>query len=58
MKHITEFFNIYYKPTMNGEIIKYDKLSYSLAYEAIDMVTNITPFSEKNETKVSKFKIL
>lgn len=41
MKHMTEFFNIYYKPTMNGEIIKYDKLSYSLAYEAIDMVTNI-----------------
>lgn len=36
------FFENHYKQTMNNDILCYDKLSYILAYEAIDMETNIS----------------
>ena len=39
---LNDFYNSVYSNTIAGnEIIYYDKLSYILAYEAIDMVTNI-----------------
>ena len=42
LKTLTQFYNDYYSKTItNNEILYYDKLSYILAYEAIDMVTNI-----------------
>ena len=42
LKDLTDFFTKYYKPLMvKDDIIYYDKLSYILAYEAIDMITNI-----------------
>ncbi len=42
LKELTEFFEEHYKDTMvpNEELL-YDKMSYILAYEAIDMTTNI-----------------
>ena len=41
-KLLQEFYNKEYKETIhNDEIIYYDKMSYILAYEAIDMETNI-----------------
>ena len=42
LKELTEFFEKHYKDTMvpNEELL-YDKMSYILAYEAIDMTTNI-----------------
>jgi hypothetical protein len=41
-KTLQEFYDKHYKETIcNNEILYYDKLSYILAYEAIDMVTNI-----------------
>lgn len=41
-KTLTKFFNDYYKKTMDEkDIMYYDGLPYILAYEAIDMVTNI-----------------
>ena len=42
LKILTDFYNnIYFKTICNNEVIYYDKLSYILAYEAIDMITNI-----------------
>ncbi len=42
LKELTDFFEEHYKDTMvpNEELL-YDKMSYILAYEAIDMTTNI-----------------
>ena len=41
-KTLQEFYNKYYKEiTINDDILYYDKMSYILAYEAIDMETNI-----------------
>ena len=40
---LTKFYNEHYKPlTTNDAVIYYDKLNYVLAYEAIDIVKNIT----------------
>ena len=42
LRMLTDFYNnVYSKTIFNNEIIYYDKLSYILAYEAIDMITNI-----------------
>ena len=42
LQELTKFYEEYYSTTIaNNEKITYDKLSYILAYEAIDMVTNI-----------------
>ena len=42
LRILTDFYNnVYSKTISNNEIIYYDKLSYILAYEAIDMITNI-----------------
>ena len=42
LRILTEFYNNNYSQTIyDNEIIYYDKLSYILAYEAIDMITNI-----------------
>ena len=42
LKTLTEFYKNHYSLTIsNNEIIYYDKLPYILAYEAIDMITNI-----------------
>ncbi len=42
LKELTEFFEEHYKDTMDlNEELLYDKMSYILAYEAIDMTTNI-----------------
>ena len=42
LRILTDFYNnVYSKTISNNEIIYYDKLSYILAYEAIDMTTNI-----------------
>ena len=42
LRILTDFYNnVYSKTIFNNEIIYYDKLSYILAYEAIDMITNI-----------------
>ena len=50
------FFEHYYKPLMNGEVLVYDKLSYSLAYEATDMLTNIeNNIKEHFHTHLNKF---
>lgn len=41
-KALVEFYKNHYKDTTNkNEILYYDKMSYILAYEAIDMTTNI-----------------
>jgi hypothetical protein len=43
LRTLTEFYTKYYSSTIaNNEILYYDKLPYILAYEAIDMFTNIT----------------
>jgi hypothetical protein len=42
LQELTEFYREYYSNTIsNNETIYYDKLSYILPYEAIDMITNI-----------------
>lgn len=42
LKKLTEFYKEHYSKTINNDdILYYDKMSYILAYEAIDMVTNI-----------------
>ena len=42
LKTLTTFYKEHYSKTIiDGEILYYDKLSYILAYEAIDMITNI-----------------
>ena len=42
LKDLTLFYNDHYKSTCDEkEILYYDKMSYILAYEAIDMITNI-----------------
>jgi hypothetical protein len=42
LRILTYFYNnVYSKTISNNEIIYYDKLSYILPYEAIDMMTNI-----------------
>lgn len=42
LKNLTEFYEEHYKETTDkDEILYYDKLSYILAYEAIDMEKNI-----------------
>ena len=42
LKDLTEFYKEYYSKLLDGnEILYYDKMSYILAYEAIDMETNI-----------------
>ncbi len=42
LKTLTNFYKNYYsKIIVEGETLYYDKLSYILAYEAIDMITNI-----------------
>ena len=42
LRILTDFYNnVYSKTISNNEIIYYDKLSYILPYEAIDMTTNI-----------------
>jgi len=42
LRSLTEFYNNFYINTItDNEIIYYDKLSYVLPYEAIDMITNI-----------------
>jgi hypothetical protein len=42
LKTLTIFYNNYYSKTIiEDDILYYDKLSYILAYEAIDMITNI-----------------
>ena len=40
LKELTDFYNLHYKSIQN-DIIYYDNLTAILAYEAIDMVTNI-----------------
>jgi len=41
-KKLQKFYNSHYKKTIHdNEVIYYDKMSYILAYEAIDMTTNI-----------------
>ena len=41
LKILNKFYNNYYSKLMTDEILYYDNLPYILAYEAIDMVTNI-----------------
>jgi hypothetical protein len=42
LKELTLFYKNHYKSTCDEkEILYYDKMSYILAYEAIDMITNI-----------------
>ena len=42
LKDLTNFYNEHYSKLLDGnEILYYDKMSYILAYEAIDMETNI-----------------
>ena len=42
LKTLTKFYKNHYSSTIsNDEILYYDKLPYILAYEAIDMITNI-----------------
>jgi hypothetical protein len=42
LKELTKFYKEHYQPLMvKDDVIYYDKLSYILAYEAIDMITNI-----------------
>ena len=42
LQELTEFYREHYSNTIsNNETIYYDKLSYVLPYEAIDMITNI-----------------
>jgi len=42
LEELTKFYRNYYSKTIsNNETIYYDKLSYVLAYETVDMVTNI-----------------
>lgn len=42
LKELTKFYKEHYQPLMVKDyVIYYDKLSYILAYEAIDMITNI-----------------
>lgn len=42
LKTLKQFYNLHYKTTINAnEILYYDGLPYILAYEAIDMITNI-----------------
>ena len=41
-KQLLHFYNQHYKETIyDNEVLYYDKMSYILAYEAIDMITNI-----------------
>jgi len=41
-KQLLNFYNQHYKETIyDNEVLYYDKMSYILAYEAIDMITNI-----------------
>jgi len=48
LKTLTDFYKNNYSLTIaNDEILYYDKLPYILAYEAIDMITNITAFFKK-----------
>ena len=48
-KTLQEFYNKYYKETtINDDILYYDKMSYILAYEAIDMETNINVNIQEN----------
>lgn len=43
LRTLTNFYKSHYASTIaNDEILYYDKLPYILAYEAIDMITNIT----------------
>jgi len=43
LRKLTSFYKSHYALTItNDEILYYDKLPYILAYEAIDMITNIT----------------
>lgn len=43
LRELTSFYREHYQSTIaNNETIYYDKLPYILAYEAIDMITNIT----------------
>jgi hypothetical protein len=43
LRSLTSFYREHYQSTIaNNETIYYDKLPYILAYEAIDMITNIT----------------
>ena len=40
---LTKFYKEHYSKTIvEDETLYYDKLSYILAYEAIDMITNVT----------------
>ena len=42
LRELTNFYNNFYHETIcDNEILYYDKMSYILAYEAIDMITNI-----------------
>ena len=44
LKILTKFYNSHYSQTIsesNDDILYYDKLSYILPYESIDMITNI-----------------
>jgi hypothetical protein len=49
LRILTDFYNNHYLLTIsNNEILYYDKLPYILAYEAIDMITNITNNIQEN----------
>jgi hypothetical protein len=49
LRILTDFYNNHYSLTIsNNEILYYDKLPYILAYEAIDMITNITNNIQEN----------
>ena len=49
LRMLTDFYNNHYSLTIsNNEILYYDKLPYILAYEAIDMITNITNNIQEN----------
>ena len=57
MKRMKSFYEEHYKPLLyDNEVIYYDKLSYILAYEAIDIETNInTNIKEHFITHLHKF---
>ncbi len=57
LKKLTKFYNKHYSLTIpKNDTIYYDKLSYILAYEAIDMVTNIkNNISEHFLSHLAKF---
>ena len=57
LRTLTDFYNNHYLLTIsNSEIFYYDKLPYILAYEAIDMITNIT--NNILENFIDHFKLL